>query len=302
MVVLVLPTEWPDASWNTRLRYVLQRQVLHEQPRSTWRLSSLDWIKVHQLQFRLVIRGPSDLVELGFWLSGRVCRTKYSDEVQRLRGDKWHQVAQISSVAEPFLTPSFWVNSCLARNGSLRGAWSEKSVNQGERSTFWVQIWIEEIKVVEMRLFVVCTVRAIKNRNQNTCPLPRTIGSPYENLLKVNIKQHKFCKLDTPFELWALAKTVSHWLRLTPKRAYIFAVGSQLPNFFRSPEKTLRFSSDQHHPCIQHVPIVRMISKPKIRGCPNVRIGIGELVGAQLVTLSFSPKFRLLMGLNRSCV
>ena len=31
-----------------------------------------------------------------------------------------------------------------------------------------------------------------------------------------------------------------------------------------------------------HVPVVRMVSKPKIRGCPNVRIGVGELVGADL--------------------
>ena len=42
--------------------------------------------------------------------------------------------------------------------------------------------------------------------------------------------------------------------------------------------------------------------KPKIRGCLNVRIGLGELVGAQLVTLSYSPKFRSQMGINRSCI
>ena len=40
-----------------------------------------------------------------------------------------------------------------------------------------------------------------------------------------------------------------------------------------------------------HVAIVIMVSKPKIIGCPNVQIGLVELVGAQLVTLSFSPKF-----------
>ena len=51
-----------------------------------------------------------------------------------------------------------------------------------------------------------------------------------------------------------------------------------------------------------HVPFVWMVSKPKIRGCPNVGIGVGELVGAQLVTQPFSPKFWLLMGINRSCV
>ena len=37
------------------------------------------------------------------------------------------------------------------------------------------------------------------------------------------------------------------------------------------------------------IPIVKMVSNPKIRGCPNVQIGLGELVGAQLVTLSYSP-------------
>ena len=48
--------------------------------------------------------------------------------------------------------------------------------------------------------------------------------------------------------------------------------------------------------------IVRMVSKPKIIGCSNIRIGLGELVGAQLVTLSFSPKFRSQSGINRSCI
>ena len=42
--------------------------------------------------------------------------------------------------------------------------------------------------------------------------------------------------------------------------------------------------------------------KPNIRGCLNVQIGLGELVGAQLVTLSYSPKFRSQMGINRSCI
>ena len=32
------------------------------------------------------------------------------------------------------------------------------------------------------------------------------------------------------------------------------------------------------------------------------RIGLGELVVAQPVTLSYSPKFRLQMGINRSCI
>ena len=55
-----------------------------------------------------------------------------------------------------------------------------------------------------------------------------------------------------------------------------------------------------HRKNLVDLPIVQMDSKPKIRGCPNVQIGVGELVGAQLVALSFSPKFRSLMGINRS--
>ena len=39
-----------------------------------------------------------------------------------------------------------------------------------------------------------------------------------------------------------------------------------------------------------HVPIDQMVSKPKIRGSPDLQCGVGELVGAQLATLSFSPK------------
>ena len=48
--------------------------------------------------------------------------------------------------------------------------------------------------------------------------------------------------------------------------------------------------------------IIRKVEKAKIRGCSNVRIGLGELVDAQLVTLSYSPKFRSQMGINRSCI
>ena len=44
------------------------------------------------------------------------------------------------------------------------------------------------------------------------------------------------------------------------------------------------------------------LSKPKIKGCPNVQIGLGLLVSAQLVTLSFSLKFQSQIGINRSCI
>ena len=53
---------------------------------------------------------------------------------------------------------------------------------------------------------------------------------------------------------------------------------------------------------VVHVPIFQMVSKPKIRRCPDLRFGVGELQVAQLVTLTFSPKFRSLMGINRRCV
>ena len=38
-----------------------------------------------------------------------------------------------------------------------------------------------------------------------------------------------------------------------------------------------------------HVPIVQMVSKPKIRGCPNVQIGVGELVVHNLWLYPFLP-------------
>ena len=51
-----------------------------------------------------------------------------------------------------------------------------------------------------------------------------------------------------------------------------------MSDFFRSPEKFVDLVVTNW----MHVPVVRMVSKPKIRGCPNVRIGVGELVGADL--------------------
>ena len=39
-----------------------------------------------------------------------------------------------------------------------------------------------------------------------------------------------------------------------------------------------------------------------MKGCAIVQIGLGELVGAQLETLSYSTKFRLQMGINISCI
>ena len=44
------------------------------------------------------------------------------------------------------------------------------------------------------------------------------------------------------------------------------------------------------------VPIDRMVSKQKIIGCPDIGFGVGELVGAQLVTLSFYPKLWIADG------
>ena len=65
----------------------------------------------------------------------------------------------------------------------------------------------------------------------------------------------------------------------------IFVVGSQLSDFIKSPKNFVDLEVTNW----MHGPIVRMVSKPKIRGCLHVPIGLGELVGAQLVTLSFSP-------------
>ena len=39
------------------------------------------------------------------------------------------------------------------------------------------------------------------------------------------------------------------------------------------------------------MPNDQMVSKPKIRGCPDLQFGVGELWVAQLLTPSFSPKF-----------
>ena len=100
-----------------------------------------------------------------------------------------------------------------------------------------------------------------------------------------------FCKYNT----FKISIPYSEKLR---RSQVIINAGSQLSDFFRSPKKIVDLVVTNW----MHVPIVRMVSKPKIRACPNVQIGVGELVGAQLETLSFSPKFRLLMGLNRSCV
>ena len=44
------------------------------------------------------------------------------------------------------------------------------------------------------------------------------------------------------------------------------------------------------------LPIDRMVSNPKIRGCLDLPFGVGELVGAQLMTPSLSPKFESPMG------
>ena len=75
-------------------------------------------------------------------------------------------------------------------------------------------------------------------------------------------------------------------------------VGSQFSNFFKTPEKILRCVSSQLNTCTT----IQKFRKPNIRGCLNVQIGLGKQAGAQLVTLSYSPKFQSQMCINRSCI
>ena len=55
-------------------------------------------------------------------------------------------------------------------------------------------------------------------------------------------------------------------------------VGSQFSDFFKSPETFEYMVVHQ----LNTGTIIRNVKKPKIRGCSNVWIGLGELVGAQL--------------------
>ena len=68
---------------------------------------------------------------------------------------------------------------------------------------------------------------------------------------------------------------------------HVLNVGSQFSDFFKTPEKILRCGSSQ----LNTFTIIRKVENPKIRGCLNAQIGLVELVGAQLVTLCYSPKF-----------